>query len=112
MFDFLSILYYNIIERDDNMAQKITKDQIEQMLTLYEQIGTYSGVAKQMGISASTVSRYVKEANSITEDLIELPHESAAKPIEEIDFGSLFTFSELTKEEKASYNAWLKEFGR
>ena len=94
------------------MAQKITKDQIEQMLTLYEQIGTYSGVAKQMGISATTVSRYVKEAKSVVEELVELPHESAEKPIEEIDFASLLTFSILTKEEQASYNAWLKEFGR
>jgi len=94
------------------MAQKITKDQIEQMLTLYEQIGTYSGVAKQMGISATTVSRYVKEAKSVVEELVELPHESAAKPIEEISFASLLTFSTLTKEEQASYNAWLKEFGR
>lgn len=94
------------------MAQKITKDQIEQMLTLYEQIGTYSGVAKQMGISATTVSRYVKEAKSVVEELVELPHESAVKPIEEIDFASLLTFSTLTKEEQASYNAWLKEFGR
>lgn len=94
------------------MAQKITKDQIEQMLVLYEQIGTYSGVAKQMGISATTVSRYVKEAKSVVEELVVLPHESAAKPIEEIDFNSLLTFSTLTKEEQASYNAWLKEFGR
>jgi predicted transcriptional regulator len=94
------------------MAQKITKDQIEQMLTLYEQIGTYSGVAKQMGVCATTVSRYVKEAKSVVEELVDLPHESAAKPIEEIDFNSLLTFSTLTKEEQASYNAWLKEFGR
>ena len=94
------------------MAQKITKDQIEQMFTLYDQIGTYSGVAKQMGISATTVSRYVKEAKSVVKELVELPHESAAKPIEEIDFASLLTFSTLTKEEQASYNAWLKEFGR
>lgn len=94
------------------MAQRITKDQIEQMLTLYEQIATYSGVAKQMGISAATVSRYVKEAKSVVKELVELPHESAAKPIEEIDFNSLLTFSTLTKEEQASYNAWLKEFGQ
>ena len=94
------------------MAQKITKDQIEQMLTLNEQIGTYSGVAKQMGISATTVSRYIKEAKSVVQELPELPHESAAKPIEEISFESLLTFSTLTQEEQMSYNAWLKEFGR
>ena len=94
------------------MAQKITTDQIEQMLTLYEQIGTYSGVAKQMGISATTVSRYIKEAKSVVQELPELPHESAAKPIEEISFESLLTFSTLTQEEQMSYNAWLKEFGR
>ena len=32
--------------------------------------------------------------------------------IEKIDFNSLLTFSTLTKEEQASYNVWLKEFGR
>ena len=94
------------------MAKKITQDQVEQMLTLYEEIGTYSGVAKQMGISATTVSRYIKEAKSAVQELVELPHECAAKSIEEIDFNSLLTFSTLTKEEQASYNAWLKEFGR
>ena len=94
------------------MAQKITHAQVEQMLSLYKTIGTYSGVAKQMGISATTVSRYVKEAKSVVEELPELPHESAAKPIEEISFESLLTYSTLTKEEQTSYNAWLKEFGR
>ena len=94
------------------MAQKITHDQIEQMLTLYETIGTYSGVAKQMGISATTVSRYIKEAKSVVQELPEFPHEFAAKPIEEIPFESLLTFSTLTQEEQISYNAWLKEFGR
>lgn len=94
------------------MAQRITKDQIEQMLTLYETIGTYSGVAKQMGISPTTVSRYIKEAKSFTKDLTNLPHEFAPKPIEQIDFNSLLTFSNLTQEEQASYTAWLKEFNR
>ena len=94
------------------MAQKITHEQIQQMLSLYETIGTYSGVAKQMGISASTVSRYIKEAKSVVQDLPILSHESAVKPIKEISFDSLLTFSILTNEEQASYNAWLKEFGR
>ena len=94
------------------MAQKITQSQINQMITLYAEIGTYSGVAKQMGISAPTVSKYIKEAKSVVQELPELSHESAAKPIEEISFNSLLTFSTLTNEEQASYNAWLKEFGR
>ena len=94
------------------MARKITQEQIDEMIRLYNEIGTYSGVAKQLNISATTVSRYIKEAQSIVEELPELPHESAAKPIEQIPFESLLTFSTLTKEEQQSFNTWLKEFNR
>ena len=38
------------------MAKKITPDIIAKMLPLYEELGTYSAVAKELGISAATVS--------------------------------------------------------
>lgn len=90
------------------MAKRITQDQIQQMLTLYSELGTYSAVAKQMGISSSTVSRYIKEASAT-----KTYNESVApKPIEEIPSLFITSYSELTPEEQASYNEWLGEFGR
>ena len=41
------------------MAKKITQEIINQMLDLYEELGTYSAVAKKLGVSASTVSKYI-----------------------------------------------------
>lgn len=90
------------------MATKITQEQIQQMINLYATIGTYSGVAKQMGISPSTVSRYLKTqpVKSNYETVL------AAKPIEEITPEEIKTFATLTEEEQRSFNAWLMEFKR
>lgn len=41
------------------MAKKVTQRDIEQMNEAYLTIGTYSGVAKALGWSASTVKRYI-----------------------------------------------------
>ena len=94
------------------MANRITPEQIQEMVRLYAEIGTYSGVAKQMGVSASTVSRYVKEQKSIK--TYEAPTAEGdipqPKPISEISRDSIITFSTLTPEEKESYAAWIKEF--
>lgn len=90
------------------MAKRITQDQIQTMIQLYSKLKTYSAVAKEMGISATTVSRYIKENDStfVYSDAI------AARHIEEISPESLTTFSNLSDEEQASFSAWLKEFGR
>lgn len=94
------------------MANRITPEQIQEMVRLYAEIGTYSGVAKQMGVSASTVSRYVKEQKSIK--TYEAPAAEGdipqPKPISEISRDSIITFSTLAPEEKESYAAWIKEF--
>ena len=95
------------------MASRITQEQIQEMMRLYAEIGTYSGVAKQMGISASTASRYIKEQKSIkTYDAAALQSDDTSKPkdISQISRESIITFSTLTPEEKESYNAWVKEF--
>ena len=46
------------------MAKRITQEQIAKMAELYEELGTYSAVAKKLGVSASSVSKYLKELNS------------------------------------------------
>lgn len=92
------------------MANKISQSQIDEMLRLYEEIGTYSGVAKQMGIAATTVSKYIKEQKQTQKFN---PYHSSAitpKPIEEIPFESIITFATMTEEEKNSYNELRKVF--
>ena len=39
------------------MAKKVNQEMITQMIELYEKLGTYSAVAKEIGVSASTVSK-------------------------------------------------------
>lgn len=88
------------------MGRKIDQNTIAQIPTLYAEIGTYSGVAQRLGISSTTVSRYIKEAQSIKSYSTSMD----PLPIEEITSSSLLSFSHLTPEEKQSYNDWIKEF--
>jgi hypothetical protein len=41
------------------MATKITTDTIKQINELYIKLGTYAAVARELGIAASTVKKYV-----------------------------------------------------
>ena len=63
-------------------------------------------MAKKIGVSTATVSRYIKENASIKTYSTCI----AVKPINEISKESIITFSYLTDEEKQSYNNWIKEF--
>lgn len=45
------------------MARKVSDADIERMVELYSQIGTYAGVAREVGFSASTVRKYIIAAN-------------------------------------------------
>ena len=90
------------------MAKKITSDVIQQMLELYEELGTYSAVAKKLGVSASTVSKYIKEQKTFkTYSKYEGPLPSELPPEKEIILG----FGTLSQNEQLSYNSFLKEFG-
>lgn len=84
---------------------KITPDQIAQMVTLYSTLKSYAAVAKQLGVSASTVSKYVK-AN---QDLAKITCQSyeGPAPIENQEI-TLQNFSVLTSEELASYERIFK----
>ena len=43
------------------MARKVQQADIERMLELYDQLGTYAAVAREVGFSASTVRKYILE---------------------------------------------------
>lgn len=43
------------------MAKKVTNDDIIKMNELYVTLGTYAAVAREVGFSASTVSKYIKK---------------------------------------------------
>lgn len=85
------------------MAKKITAEQVEQMELLYAKLGTYSAVAREMGISAGTVSRYLKQKAE------ERTYSSCdglapcALPVAPIDFT-------WTEKDEASYQEFVKEF--
>lgn len=48
------------------MARKVQQADIERMLELYCQLGTYAAVAREVGFSASTVRKYILENQVIT----------------------------------------------
>ena len=89
------------------MAKKVNQEMITQMIELYEKLGTYSAVAKEIGVSASTVSKYIKEQNSSkTYNSYTGPEPSIDPPEKNIILG----FGFLSTSEKQSYNEWIKEF--
>ena len=72
------------------MATKVTKELIDKMVELYNKIGTYSGVAKELGVSASTCSKYIKAAQTEQKNKAEaaknfIPFDKEIKQIEEIE---------------------------
>lgn len=89
------------------MAKRITQEQITKMAELYEELGTYSAVAKKLGVSASSVSKYLKELNSCKSfNTYDGPQPSELPPEKEKIIG----FGFLSQIEKDSYDEWLKEF--
>lgn len=89
------------------MAKKITSEIITQMLELYAELGTYSGVAKKLGVSAATVSKYIKEQNSFkTFSTYSGPMPSDTPP----DKDTILGFGFLSHSEIQSYDEWVKEF--
>ena len=88
------------------MAKKVTPEIIEEMKLLYAELGTYSAVAKELSVSASTVSKYLKEENSIKHFLsYGGPMPSDFPPEKEF----VLSFSTLTQEEKDSLNKFMEE---
>lgn len=90
------------------MAKRITNEQIEEMVRLYTELGSYAAVARKLNMTAATVTKYIKAQQSIKT----YNKCIAAQPIESISLESILSFSFLNDIEKQSYKAWLKEFGR
>lgn len=90
------------------MAKRVTNEQKEEMLRLYAELGSYAAVARKLGIGAATVTKYIKELQSIKT----YKEYVTPQPIESISLESVLSFSFLSDIEKQSYKAWLKEFGR
>lgn len=87
------------------MAKKITTEIAIAMAARYKELGTYAAVAKEFGVSSSTVSRYIKEQGSIRTFSSYNGPAPSAKPQD------VFSFSFLTDDEAASMEEWYKEFG-
>lgn len=85
------------------MAKKITPEQVEQMELLYAELGTYSAVAREMGISAGTVSRYLKQKS---EERTYSSYDGPGPckwPVSPINYS-------WTEKDEASYQEFVKEF--
>lgn len=85
------------------MAKKITPETAIAMAARYKELGTYTAVAKEFGVSAATASRYIKEQSSI----VTFNSYSGPAPSEKPQ--DVFSFSFLTKDETASLEKWYDE---
>lgn len=64
---------------------KISEDKRKEIILTYDRIGTYSGTAKEVGVSASTVKKYVQLAlasETISIDLTPIDLEQVQKRVE------------------------------
>lgn len=71
------------------MGIKVNQELVEQMVELYNKLGTYAAVAREIGVSASTCSKYIKMAQEEEKNRIKaaknfIPFDKEIKSIEEI----------------------------
>jgi len=74
------------------MATKITADKIIEINRLYKATGVYAAVARELGISATTVKKYVDP------DFVDVPVDIPKTTISPPSF-EVARFNELTKRE-------------
>lgn len=88
---------------------RLTQETIDKIFPLYIELGTYSAVAAKLGISASTVSKYVKlQGNQVKPE--EISSYSGPSPISTAqDLTVLPFFLRLTSEELEEYENFIKE---
>lgn len=91
---------------------KLTQEKINEIIKVYNEIGTYSGTASKVGCSPATVKKYVMAGAQVQEILPKniTPFSGKIKDIEDIDFGAvedIGKLSLLTEEEKEEiYELW------
>lgn len=96
------------------MAKRVTEDDKILFNTLYLKLGTYSGVAKETGFSASTVKKYIVPDFRIPEDnsIVKFTKEDVPKvfdPITLVESENWGELCNLTLEEVAEINELKKE---
>ena len=96
------------------MAKRVTEDDKILFNTLYLKLGTYSGVAKETGFSASTVKKYIVPDFKIPEDnvAIKFTKEDIPKvfdPITLVESKNWGELCNLTPEEVVEINELKKE---
>lgn len=96
------------------MAKRVTEDDKIRFNTLYLKLGTYSGVAKETGFSASTVKKYIVPGFQIPEDnsIIKFTKEEIPKvfdPITLVESENWGDLCNLTLEEVTEINELKKE---
>lgn len=83
---------------------KLAQEIIEQIPVLYAELKTYTAVSKKLGISASTVSKYVKELKTFNAQTVsqnKLSFDKEIIPIEKCPLPNDWkTFLILTEKEK------------
>ena len=80
---------------------KLTQEKIDEIVRLYEEIGTYSGVAKAVGCSPATVKKYVTAESEQEKEEIPMEFEDNILPVEKIkNFSLSLGLMKLTKEEE------------
>lgn len=79
IFDFFQILYYNYIEGDDKQMAKFipTPEQLNTILTRYQETKNYSQVSRETGLSTAIIKRIISENEGVSS----ASTESAAKPL-------------------------------
>lgn len=88
------------------MASKITPDDIKKINMLYLSIGTYSGVARELGISPGTVKKYIVPDFHIVDEstfkhfyIIDMNEEPNPEPFFGVEnFGELCVLTDDEKE--------------
>ena len=98
------------------MARKVQQTDIERMLELYSQLGTYAAVARETGFSASTVRKYILE-NQVIAPPAAVEVFDATKLDREIDYTMFLMYTGgdlcvLTDDEKGEVEQLWKELAK
>ena len=84
------------------MANRVEQEDIVKINELYLDIGTYAGVARKVGFSASTVKKYVQEGYVSPNTIETQRFDADAIIVEDLKFPSVWDeFLSLSTSEKA-----------